>query len=475
MNRLIARLLAELRPGRRWFWSAGGVVAISAVLGLFLRADHAKDLADPDRARREGRPIPVRTERVREGPIEEVVGATAVTVPSATAVIRVGPSRGLNLSAPQSEIVIKAVHVREGERVTHGQVLFDLDDEVYRAVVRQRRAARAKAKAELGRIEQATAFNQRVREMNRTSAEAEVHFRMEDLANRQTAFDIFEKLQKEKASTLLDYYNARSKLADAKFMLSEARRHLQKAQNAIRLGALSDKQDLAKASNDVEMAEVDLEVARRDVERCHVRSPVDGFVNKIEPVAGSAVMVNNALTQVLQTDPIWVQVDFPQERLDHLALGQKAEVVLDSSPKETFHGTVVRLLPQVRPDLRVLPVMVELSNPNGRIRPGVSGFVRLRQTRTATVVPSVAVIEHGQHSAVFRVEQGRAHLRPVVTGRLVEPGVTEVRDGLAAGDEVVVFHSNFYRHGGSLEKHQCYLQDNDAVDTDWRRWTRRDD
>src|SRR5438045_8328617 len=103
MNRLVAWLhdgrfrtllpqARELRPTRRWFWSAGTVVAVCAALGMFFRADHAKDLADPDRARRDGRPIPVRTDRVREATVEQVVGATAVTVPSATAVIRVGAS-----------------------------------------------------------------------------------------------------------------------------------------------------------------------------------------------------------------------------------------------------------------------------------------------------------------------------------------------------------------------------------------------
>jgi RND family efflux transporter MFP subunit len=441
---------------------------------MFLRADHAKDLADPDRARREGRPIPVRTDRVREAEFEEVIGATAVTVPSATAVIRVGPSRDLNLSAPQSEIVVKEVRVREGERVTRGQALFEIDGEVYRALDKQREVALAKARAELERIKQAVAYNERVRDMHLHSVEAEVHFRTEDLANRQAAFDIISKLSKDRASTLLDYYNARSKLAEAKFMLTDAQHRLQKARNSLRLGALSDDKELARAANDVETAEIDHHVARRDVERCVVRSPLDGYVSRLDTVAGSVITVNATLTQVLQTDPIWVQVDFPQERLDSLALGQQAEVILDSFPKETFQGTVVRLLPQVRPDLRVLPVMVELANPNGRIRAGVSGFVRLRQARKGTLVPSVAVIEHGQKAAVFRVEDGRAHLCPVTTGRLVEPGVLEVRDGLAAGDEVVVFHSNFYRHGGSLERRQCFLQDNDPVDTDWRRWTRRE-
>ena len=69
-------------------------------------------------------------------------------------------------------------------------------------------------------------------------------------------------------------------------------------------------------------------------------------------VRGAVVEVNAALTQVLKLDPVHVRMDFPQERIDEVAVGQKAEVVLDSFPRETFTGTVARILPQVNPQLR---------------------------------------------------------------------------------------------------------------------------
>jgi multidrug efflux pump subunit AcrA (membrane-fusion protein) len=135
---------------------------------------------------------------------------------------------------------------------------------------------------------------------------------------------------------------------------------------------------------------------------------------------------------------------------------------------------VLRSSAQVNPQLRVFPVIVELSNPKHRIRPGISGFARLRGRNQAKTVPSAAVIQHGGKAMVFRVEDGRARLREVQTGPAVDGGLVSVTGGLALGDQVVVYSGSFYRHWGEVTRLDAYLQDNDLVDVDWRKWARRD-
>jgi hypothetical protein len=128
--------------------------------------------------------------------------------------------------------------------------------------------------------------------------------------------------------------------------------------------------------------------------------------------------------------------------------------------------------PQVNTQLRVLPVMIELKNPEGRIKAGVSGFARIRKKKKTLKVPARAVLDHGSKTITFRVENGRARLREIRVGPQVDVGVLEVREGLAKGDQVVLFH-NFYRNAGELTRNEGFLQDNDLVDTDWRRWLGR--
>jgi Cu(I)/Ag(I) efflux system membrane fusion protein len=126
----------------------------------------------------------------------------------------------------------------------------------------------------------------------------------------------------------------------------------------------------------------------------------------------------------------------------------------------------------VNSQLRVVPVLVEVANPQNRIKAGISGFVRLHVKKKARVVPSMAVVEEGGKGMAFRVEDGRARLREVKAGNLVQIGLREVLSGLNPGDEVVIF-DNFYRNAGNLNAGNGYLQDGDLVDADWRKWAHR--
>jgi RND family efflux transporter MFP subunit len=444
----------------------GLVLAAAGASWAFLQAQHAKDISDPDRARQRGEPIPVRTERVTQTQVEDVIGATAITDASEVGSIRVGSSHGL----AQSALVLKAVQVREGDYVKKGQVLFLLEDGPFLEVQKQKEAALAAAKTDLDLITKQVSYHRQTRELALISARAENDFRVTDLAVREKEFKALSSLRDAK---VFEQYDAESKYAEAKFNREEARRHVKRAEIANEVGELRDAEDILKAKLAVETAASDLALARRDVERCQVTSPVDGIAERVDFAPGQSVQADVDLVKVLRLEPVHARLDFPQDRLDDLKLGMKAEIVLDAFPKETFTGTVIRISPQVIPHLRVLPVVVELSNPEHRIRAGISGYARLRFTKKIAAVPEAALIDDGSRSAVFRIEQGRARLREVHTGVLFDGGLRELHSGLQPGDEVVIFH-NFYRHTQVLARRDCYLLDNDLVDVNWRKWARRE-
>jgi RND family efflux transporter MFP subunit len=257
--------------------------------------------------------------------------------------------------------------------------------------------------------------------------------------------------------------------------VARAEKDLQEAKQIAALAPLSDQEALDKAAAALEIARLRLAVAQKDLADCQVKAPLDGIVENFTPVPGAVVKVHVALAQILNMQPaILVKMDFPMERVGEVALGREAEVVLDSFPGETFAGKVVRIGAQLDTKLRVLPVFIEVANRELRLRPGITGFVRLRSTRVALVVPTTAVIAREGKAMVFRVEQGRARARDVRTGPLVDTGLLEVQEGLSRGDEVVIY-SNFYRDTGALVQGNGFLHDNDRVDVNWRKWARHDD
>ena len=69
------------------------------------------------------------------------------------------------------------------------------------------------------------------------------------------------------------------------------------------------------------------------------------------------------------------------------------------------------------------------------------GRVFLRRDPAALTVPLGALQRHAGGWAVFRIEAGRARLRPVTVGAISDRDA-EIRNGLAQGDQVVVFPSD---------------------------------
>jgi RND family efflux transporter MFP subunit len=456
---------------------AGAALVVSVLLvgWIWLQAGQARQMSDPAAARLNGQPIPVRTALVQETNFDEGSGATAVTIPSMTVNVRIGPSRGLSTNAPVSEVLVKEIHVQEGSPVSENQLLVTLEDEGLRQICQQREAALASAKAELDRVLEQTPLNQRIRELDKIAADAQIKFRTEDLENRRQYYESSNKLFRERAVTLLEYWDSRSRFAQAQHGMTEAEYNRQRIENAVKVGELTDQKELTRARNAYEVSRIDLDLARRDLERSQVRSPIAGMVGKLNLVPGSVVGVTELIAEVVKLDPLHLRLDYPQERLDEVAVGQAAEVTLDNFRREALHGKVIRILPRVNPNLRVLPVIVEVNNPNNRIKAGISGYVRLRATRQGLTVPALAVQQRGNKAVVFRVEDGHARIREVTVGSVLSSGDQEVRGGLNAGDEVVINQSNFYKNYGQVAASAGFLQDNDLVDADWRRWARRDE
>jgi membrane fusion protein, multidrug efflux system len=234
---------------------------------------------------------------------------------------------------------------------------------------------------------------------------------------------------------------------------SLARLQKQKAASAIQV---------SEAQVAVATANLELALAQRDLQLCQICSPVSGVVDQLDVVPQMRVGGGAVVATVHQLDPIYIQMDYPMERLDSLHLGQTAEVTLDAYAQETFTGKVIRIAPVVSTKTRVLPVMLEVPNPDNRIRAGISGFVRVKSAEsTAKTVPSVAVIKKQQKAMVVTVDNDRARIREVQTGNVTKTGQIEVLSGLELGEEVVIFG-------------QDAIQENDRLDTDWHKWTRRD-
>src|SRR5262249_33578286 len=127
-------------------------------------------------------------------------------------------------------------------------------------------------------------------------------------------------------------------------------------------------------------------------------------------------------------------------------------VTVTAFPNDVFEGKVVKIKPVTDPTTRTFLVYTEVANADLKLKPGLTAFTRIKRAHQTLAVPSVALINPTgvQESSVFVLENGStARLRKGKVGVVAE-GMTEILDGLAEGEQVVVVG-------------QYSLRDNDQV------------
>jgi Cu(I)/Ag(I) efflux system membrane fusion protein len=174
--------------------------------------------------------------------------------------------------------------------------------------------------------------------------------------------------------------------------------------------------------------------------RLTIPAPISGVVTELSVREGMTTAPGMTLVRINGLDTVWANAEVPESQA--ALLQPRARVVATSPavPGTRFEGRIEALLPDVDPATRTLKARLQLANPDGRLVPGMFVRMRLMGERKAGVllVPSEAVIRTGKRSLVMLAQEG-GHFRPaeVLTGVEME-GQTEIRQGLAAGERIVV-------------------------------------
>ena len=168
-------------------------------------------------------------------------------------------------------------------------------------------------------------------------------------------------------------------------------------------------------------------------------SPIAGVLQELAVRTGMRVAAGDTLARVNGLGSVWLNLAVPEAEAGTLAVGQPVEARLPALPGEVLDGRVDAILPEADLDSRTLRVRVELPNPDGRLRPGLTAQVRLDRApgQTQLWVPSEAVIRTGRRALVMLAEDaGRYRPVEVRLGR-ESAGKTVVLAGLEAGQQVV--------------------------------------
>jgi HlyD family secretion protein len=192
--------------------------------------------------------------------------------------------------------------------------------------------------------------------------------------------------------------------------------------------------------------------ARKDLQEAALTSPVAAIVMERLINAGETPRAAQKVFTIGRIDQVLVVSNIAEERIEDITLGQAASVTLMAFPNDEFEGTVVKIKPVTDPKTRTFLVYTKVANPGLKLKPGLTAFTRFKRQQPALAVPSISLINPTgiQESTLFVLENGStARLRKVRVGVVAE-GMTEIRSGLTAGEQVIVVGQMALRDGDQV-------------------------
>jgi HlyD family secretion protein len=345
--------------------------------------------------------------------------------------------------------VVRATNLAHvGDRVAAGKVLAEINATEGPAEAEKAAALLAQAQARERQADAAVRVAQAALEGNKAKyLEAKIAFSkaQKTLAFYEQTLKRVERLHQNNVISESEVEEAKQKLEDAKSALESASTGIASAKAAIDQGEA----ELGRANAalvaekiSVRLAQVERDRVQNEANPSKIVSPIDGVVMMRNVEADALVRSDQGqpLFVIARTDQLTAVASVPESDVPMIDPGDHARVLVGGL---TLEGKVTRTAYAIDPDSRTLRVEINLPNPNGKLRPGMSGQVTiiLETLPNRLVIPG-KVLEMTPEEAdyhCFRVINGRTVFTPVKMGRSNSRGC-DVLEGLNVSDEVIILN-----------------------------------
>ncbi len=302
----------------------------------------------------------------------------------------VTPIRTVDLH-PQTTATIRQVHIKEGQFVKQGELMFSLDD-------REDRANLDKAQAQVAR-------------------------------DRASLADL-ERQYKRSQDLFAQHFIAQSAVDTLRAQVDQARATLQADVAAARASSVTTSYTA-------------------------IRAPMSGRVGGINVYPGSLVQPATSLTTITQLDPITVAFTLPESSLPALLAAQKrGKVEVEALPGADLapvKGQLSFVDNTVDPQAGTIKVKAEFDNRETTLWPGqyVNTKVIVQTLKDAVVIPQNAIITNAQGTFVYVLEKDHS-ARLVPVQRVYGAGVDAAVSGLAGSEQVITDGKQNVRPGAKV-------------------------
>jgi len=310
--------------------------------------------------------------------------------------------------------------------------------------------AAAEAELRLRRAELAELKNgSRPAEIQLAEATAQAAGAAKDYARAK--FRRFESLFEKASGVSQDEYEA------ARAEALKAAAEFAMAESSLKLVNEGPREErIAQAAAQVAVSEQTVEGLQDRFEKYTIRAPFDGFVANELTEAGAWVNQGDLVAEVVEIDPVEVEVFVPQSSIRFVRRGMTVSIAVEALDGEQFTGTVDQIIPIADERSRTFPVRVLVPNPKvdgyARLLPGMLAKVSLPtgENKERWVVPKDALQLGGATPVVWKVVESKAVMIPVQTGPSSGASISIVPldpSALTPGDSIIIRGNERVRPG----------------------------
>lgn len=245
--------------------------------------------------------------------------------------------------------------------------------------------------------------------------------------------------------------------------LNLARNEKQLAAKAISQAAY----DASKSEFDSLTAQVAQQKAT--LEKRTLRAPFAGRLGLRQVNLGEYVPAGKAIVSLQQLDPLYLDFMLPQQKLSHIAIGQKIIAQTDAYDDKTFEGEISAIESAVDEATRNVKVRATIGNPEKILRPGLFAKLHLSvgEPQKYLTLPQTAITFNPYGSTVYLVTKNaegaqEAKMAFVKTGDKRGDQIA-ILEGVKEGDEVVTSGQIKIRNGSLLSVNNTIQPKNDAA------------
>jgi len=202
---------------------------------------------------------------------------------------------------------------------------------------------------------------------------------------------------------------------------------------------LARKSDLDSIKAQVKSLKAAMDNAAYDMERCIIKAPISGIVNKVYIEKGQYLNPSNKVVEIIQIDKVKVKTGIPESDVSAVRKLTDFEVSIEALDGKVFKAKKYFLSNTAEPMARLYSLDLVVENSRTEILPDMFARVEIvKEIKPGSIsVPLYSVVSIKNRHIVYIEENGTAYSKDVEIG-IQEGWWVEITKGLMAGEHVLV-------------------------------------